>query len=250
MHDDPGVWADLQTADYDTGVSSTDQFVIDTPSAPTGLVATGRLNGIEFTWSQPAGQLALSETELWEYTASTPFASATRVANGISSPFLLPKDDATTRYYWIRQRALYGAGVSSTEPAGAGIPGAALRVDIESITGTGTLSDVSGSPTTTIFFTRTGRVVHASIGAVTGTSVGILCQVFGGTPAGWRPSRWQSASCTVIDNGLRVPGRVFIGPGSGDFVLEVARDNGNTDFTPSGTKGVPAEGISITYTLD
>jgi hypothetical protein len=124
QRDDPGVWADLLTADYTTGTSNTDVFQQDGPSTPTNLVVTSLPLGIEFDVTLPPYVHPGSIVELWEHTASTPFGSATKIAEGIATKYFVRKLDTVTRYYWVRIRSPDGA-VSGTFPASAGLPGAA-----------------------------------------------------------------------------------------------------------------------------
>jgi len=125
LRDDTGVWADMVTADYETGTSSTDVFTVDTPVAPTNLVSVGLHNGIRFTWTLPGSLPIGAEVELWEYTANTPFSSATRIWRGLASEVFVEKLDTTQRFYWIRIRGRTGA-VSATEPSGNGLAGVAV----------------------------------------------------------------------------------------------------------------------------
>lgn len=120
-------WQDPLTTAYALhGANASGASSLYVPYPPTGLVTTAVPTGIQFTATLPAqGQLvAGSAIELWEYTANTPFSSATLVAISYSNTFILPKRDTVTRYYWVRTRAPNGQ-VSSTYPAGNGVAGTA-----------------------------------------------------------------------------------------------------------------------------
>lgn len=150
MHDDPGVWADLKTADYDTGISSTDEFTQDGPEAPMGLTITSFPQMIRFSVALPAYFAPGSVIELWEHTASTPFGSATKIAESRSSVIDLSKRDITSRFYWVRTRDQTGA-VSGTFPTSLGQSGAADRVqtgDIGDNAATDVFEHVNAGPNT------------------------------------------------------------------------------------------------------
>jgi len=122
--DDAGVYADMLTADYTTGTSATDVFDIDGPDAPTGLTVDTFVSVLRATVVLPAFFPRGAVVELWEHTASTPFSSATKIAESRSNVILAPKHDQTTRYYWARIRTVAG-NVSTTFPATTGTAGAA-----------------------------------------------------------------------------------------------------------------------------
>ncbi len=115
---------DLVTADYTSGTSVTNSVQSEPPDAPTSLAATTGNGYIEFTWSLGAFWLQNGITELWEYTANTPFASATKIWEGRGTRVVIKKNDQTTRYYWVRV-ATIGGQTSSTEPSGNGLAGVA-----------------------------------------------------------------------------------------------------------------------------
>lgn len=120
------VHTDLATGDYATGTSVTNALQSETPDAPTGLVAVALSRAIEFTWSLGTFWEQNGISELWEYTASTPFSSATRIWTGRGSRVVIQKEDSTVRYYWVRIRTV-GDETSDTEPATNGLAASALR---------------------------------------------------------------------------------------------------------------------------
>jgi hypothetical protein len=151
QREDPGVWTDLETADYTTGTSSTDVFDKEAPTAPTALTATATPGFIKFVIGQPTNFIAGSVLELWEYTASTPFASATKVAElSRGDTLYLAKRDTTTRYYWVRHRFPDGQ-TSSTYPSSAGQAGVADTVQTGDIAPGAATVTYSASGSTGIF---------------------------------------------------------------------------------------------------
>lgn len=123
---------DLVTADYDTGTSATSSVQSEEPDAPTALTAVSLLRAIQFNWSLPEFWALNGVVELWEYTANTPFASATKIWEGRGTSVVIQKNDFTTRYYWARLRTI-GNQFSTTEPSGNGLAAVALpAVDIVS----------------------------------------------------------------------------------------------------------------------
>lgn len=118
------IYTDLVTADYTTGTSVTNSLQSEPPDPPTGLTATTGNGYIRFTWSLNSFWLMNGTVELWEYTANTPFASASKIWEGTGTQAIIQKSDTTTRYYWVRVRAR-GGQTSTTEPSGNGLAGAA-----------------------------------------------------------------------------------------------------------------------------
>jgi hypothetical protein len=121
--EDAGVYTDMVTADYSTGTSSTDVFTLDGPDAPTGLTATSLHGAVWLQWTDPTfksgGRLIF---EVWEYTAATPFASATKVWEGRANQAVINYVTPGTRYFWVRSKYPTGQ-VSATEPATNGLAG-------------------------------------------------------------------------------------------------------------------------------
>lgn len=126
------VYTDLITADYTTGTAVVNALQSEDPDPPTNLVAESIDFGIRFTWTLGEFWLQNGTSELWEYTANTPFASATMIWSGRATSVTIAKNDRTTRYYWVRVRTR-GARVSTTEPSGNGLAGTAIvAADLES----------------------------------------------------------------------------------------------------------------------
>lgn len=130
--EDAGVYTDMLTADYTAGTSDTDVFTYELPDAPTSLTATAYPTIIVFTVGLPDVLQSGSVVELWEYSASTPFASSVKVKESRDSVILLPKRDNTTRYYWATVKNV--RGVRSVEyPSGGGVAAQADFVQTEDI---------------------------------------------------------------------------------------------------------------------
>ncbi|HEY3679030.1 MAG TPA: phage tail protein [Bradyrhizobium sp.] len=119
-------YADPLTTDYAAPGTVAPASTVEAPDDPTGLAAASDGYGISFTWNRPSYEAPGTTYELWEYTSSTPFASATKIASGIAgTAFWLAKSDTFTRYYWIRAVSLNGS-LSNQYPGVTGIAGAAL----------------------------------------------------------------------------------------------------------------------------
>jgi hypothetical protein len=172
QREDPSVYADMLTADYTTGTSDTDEFVLDGPDAPTGLSSTSLPNSILFTITMPAFKGPNAIVELWEYTSSTPFASATKIAESDSNVIEITKRDTTARFYWVRLRNLYGQ-VSATFPASTGQSAQAL------FTQTG---DIDPNAATEVRTQQTAGPI--STGSQTNTSVTVDTLSFTAADAG------------------------------------------------------------------
>lgn len=126
------MYTDLLTADYSSGTSITNSIQSEAPEPPTSLTASGKPQAIEFTWSLGTFWTLNGITELWEYTANTPFSSATKIWEGRGTRVVITKADTTTRYYWVRMRTIAGQ-VSATEPASTGLAAAARRSETDDI---------------------------------------------------------------------------------------------------------------------
>jgi len=120
------IYTDLVTADYTTGTSVTNSLQSEPPDPPTGLTALTGNGYIQFTWSLEPFWLLNGTVELWQHTANTPFASATKIWEGAGTLAVIPKTDQTTGYYWVRVRAK-GGQTSTTEPPGNGLAGVAYN---------------------------------------------------------------------------------------------------------------------------
>lgn len=95
------------------------------PYPPTALTTLSLPGAIQFNITLPSQVLPGTTIELWEYTASTPFSSATLVWYGTVTNVLLGKSDIVTRYYWVRTRGPNNQ-TSPTYPAVTGVSGVAL----------------------------------------------------------------------------------------------------------------------------
>lgn len=119
-------YADPLTSDYGSVTVATDPG--PTPDAldePTALTATPLYTAIEFRWTPGAVPIPLGvQFELYEYTYSTPFSSATLIWVGTATTAVIGRSDTIPRYYWVR--AARGNAASATEPAVTGLAAAAL----------------------------------------------------------------------------------------------------------------------------
>jgi hypothetical protein len=100
----------------------------DTLPPVEGLDVTSGSSGFTLTFTPGSGTPDGTVYEVWLYTAASPFASATKVAEGASTAFFIPRNNTTTVYVWVRARRRNSAGVviySTTTPAGNGQPAAA-----------------------------------------------------------------------------------------------------------------------------
>lgn len=126
QEDSATIWDDPAVGDYTApGSGGSASATSYTPDPPDNLAATSIPGGIAFSWDMPLEVLAGDVIELWEYTSSTPFASATKIWEGAASGVIVDKSDTTTRYYWVRARAL-NTNTSTTEPPTTGVSGVAL----------------------------------------------------------------------------------------------------------------------------
>jgi hypothetical protein len=118
-------WNDPLTTDYLTPTSvSTPSPDIYEPLPPTNLAVNTLQSGFALTWSAPAVVPVGAFYDVYEYTSSTPFSSASVVWRGISTNVFIPRVDTTTRYYWVVLKTPDGAE-SDPEPPVTGVPAGA-----------------------------------------------------------------------------------------------------------------------------
>jgi hypothetical protein len=122
-------WNDPLEADYLTPTNiSNPTPVYFTPSAPSGLTATPIADGVYLTWTAPALVPSGAKYEVYQYTSSTPFASATKVWDGYVTNCVIYQSDQTTRYYWVMLRMPDGTAGTEYPTSTSGIPGHRLFV--------------------------------------------------------------------------------------------------------------------------
>lgn len=120
-------WSDPLTADYTVPgslVASTPGTYI--PGPVQSLTSSAVSDGVLLQWSVPFNYIGGVIFDIYEYTAATPFGSATKIGETPQSSITLGKTDTTTRYYWVQAR--YGTVTGPEEPAGDGIAGKAAAV--------------------------------------------------------------------------------------------------------------------------
>lgn len=184
---------------------------------PDDFTATGGVNGIQFRWSLPAYARLLGLLQLYEYTASTPFSSASLVWQGYAMGYFLPKTDTTTRYYWlvlnrdgilsIPAPATIGLAAAATSTTGALTANAfpSSVIGYSPLSGGGAGTATSNSTTTTATggtpsYSYAWTIVSSSGGTITANSPTSATTTFsashalnGGTVSG-------IARCTVTDS--------------------------------------------------
>lgn len=135
-------WDDPVEGDYLTPTSiSTPVPVYFTPAAPSALATTSVPRGIVLSWTAPTLVPASAKYAVYEYTSSTPFASATKVWEGLTTTIRLDKTDTTTRYYWVRLEMPEGTMGVEYPTSTSGVSGAARLVDTDDVeTGAATVT--------------------------------------------------------------------------------------------------------------
>ena len=74
--------------------------VVDFPTTPTGLAATGAFTNIGLSWDKPTFR-GYAHTEIWRYDANN-ITAAILIATSSHHMFSDPVDPDSTYYYWIR----------------------------------------------------------------------------------------------------------------------------------------------------
>lgn len=158
--EDSSDWSDPVVGDYETPTSiSTPVPSTYVPAAPTGLTAKNLASGFNLSWTAPPVLPTGSVYEVYEHTSVTPFASAVRIWSGVATSVFIPKNDTTTRYYWVRVKTDAG-NTSTTEPPTNGVAAAADSIP-GSLTATVAPSSVSKTDTGTSITTASVTVTAA-----------------------------------------------------------------------------------------
>ncbi|CAB4153242.1 Tip attachment protein J [uncultured Caudovirales phage] len=150
-------WANPALSDYIIPtIPGTLNSTAYTPGKPNNLTVQGITSGINFSWQPPSVQTTGTLYQLFEHTASTPFSSAVKIWEGNSTSAFITKTDTTTRYYWVRLTSFAGVA-STTEPATAGVAGAAGSISTV-LNGVVSPSSVSVSGTAATLVTSSATV--------------------------------------------------------------------------------------------
>lgn len=122
----PAVYSEWERVSSTDGESSNIETPGEVPETPDDFRATGKVNGIQFTWRLPWAKLS-GIIRLYEAAHSSPFPEGNPpIWEGYDFGVFITKADLTVRDYWL---VLAKGGAESTpEPNGAGIPMAASSV--------------------------------------------------------------------------------------------------------------------------
>lgn len=168
-------YADPLTTDYAAPGTIAPSFTAETPNDPTGLTASGEPYGILFQWNADPYLAPGSFYELFEFTSSTPFSSATKIASGIqTTSHFINKTDMITRFYWIRAVGANGQ-TSGPNPGVTGVAGVTISVDTPFIS-----PDAASILATNFLATATG--VDTSTASPSSTTVLSLTVTSTGSP--------------------------------------------------------------------
>lgn len=132
-------------------------------AAPSSVTITKGQGGYTVSAVLPAGTPANAVLEVWEHTSSTPFSSATKVAEVTGTSVWVPRTDTTTVYVWVRLRSVQTTGTvySGTMPTSTGASAGAASV--------GTALTVSVSPSSVY---KSGSTASQTSSSVTATATG------------------------------------------------------------------------------
>ena len=184
-------WTDPIVADYVVPGSNV-------PAAPAGFIpsnvngftANSVQDGILFSWLPPDVSAPGVTYSISEFTAATPFSSATLIVSGLTGTSrTVIKSDTTQRYYWIQAQLPGGTLSAVSPPATAGLAGKALAISVGFRT----------NPESSYLF-KDGNGSSQTTAAASYT-------VIGGTPAftyAWVRSSGD-ASTTVSNSAIQLP---------------------------------------------
>lgn len=175
-------WTDPSVGDYAiTGINVGPPPGEYLPYPPTSLTSFSIPTAIQFTVTLPNQVLPGTVIELWEYTANTPFSSATKVAEGRTNVLVITKRDTITRYYWVRTRGANNQ-VSATYPAGNGFAAAADLTQTGDVAGNAVSQTLSNFAIGTFPFTIYG-IVFSTASSTPLTSTGFSVSITTATGA-------------------------------------------------------------------
>ena len=216
----PAVFSEWEPEGQFSGVVSNADTPGEIEEAPDDFRATGRANGIQFSWSLPWAKLS-GLLQLYEHTSSTPFSAATRIWEGYALGIFIPKADTTTRYYWLVLTR--GGQQSVPEPPVEGLAAAASSATsaLSVICSPDSLASSAGLPPPnpkTVTSASTAAFASGGTGPYTylwtfdtdpygGGGLGLTINsptsattTFSGTNAFNGTTLWGTARCTVTDS--------------------------------------------------
>ena len=91
------------------------------PGSPQSFTATQEIESILLAWQAPSNSVPGILYRVFQYTASTPFSSATQIYEGADTQLRVPRTDTATRYFWVQSYYGVTGGTSDPTPSGAGL---------------------------------------------------------------------------------------------------------------------------------
>jgi hypothetical protein len=139
--------------------------VEDTAAPPpvSAVTITPAATGFTVSFTPGTGTRDGTVFEVWQHTASTPFSSATKVAEGATTSIFVNRAATAVVYVWVRARFRDADGItrwSTTTPAGAGVPAAIISGATYAIASPSSVTASTASSTVT-----TATVTASLIGA-------------------------------------------------------------------------------------
>lgn len=120
-------WSDPLTAEYTAPGSPVVANPGEYEPGPVQNLTTQPVSdGVMLRWDLPSNYIGGVVFDVYEYTSSSPFGSATKLRETPQSSIVIEKTDTTIRYYWVQAR--YGTTTGPEEPAADGIAGRAAAI--------------------------------------------------------------------------------------------------------------------------
>lgn len=91
------------------------------PGTPQSFTAVQEIESILLQWAAPTNTVPGVLYQVFEYSSSTPFSSATKIYEGADTQLRVPRTDTNTRYFWVRSYYAPSNGFSTETPSGAGL---------------------------------------------------------------------------------------------------------------------------------
>lgn len=253
-------WSDPLTTDYGAPGTATDPAAASwIPYTPTNFSTLGGESAIRFTWTAPPTMLPSDFFELYEYTSSTPFASASLVWSGRDTSHTRLITDTTTRYYWLRTKNVNG-NASATAPASTGLSGSAATASgalngsayPTDLTKTGTASSLTTASTTVTATGGTAPYTYAwtrlsGSTSIAADSASSATTTFTGTSLTAGSTNTAVFRCTITDN-VAATKTVDVNVSISRTTLSVTLDTYNLTATDStiGTHTITTSSVTAT----
>lgn len=251
QREDPGVYADMLTADYTTGTSDTDVFRNETPDPPSGLRTIPQENGFLCEFAAPAVLFPGSTYEA-RISSSSSMSSPTTIYGGPDLQFFVSRTSTANAYVQVRTvrngvpsdwhpltKGVRGNARSIATPLSASVQPGSVSSETGSASQTTAAAAVTaqgGTPSYTYAWTWTAGGSGITINNPTSAS-----STFTSTSLNSGETRTGTARCTITDAAMATttvdvdvsisrPAAVITAIRVGLFAVKISPNNASVAF--------------------